>query len=36
MSNASTYQVPKETFSVIKGTPKTFTKLSDFERVLPM
>lgn len=33
MSNFAVFQVPKQNFRLERGTPKVYTKMSDFERV---
>lgn len=33
MSNAQTWQVPQDTFKILSGEPKVYTKKSDFDRV---
>lgn len=33
MSNFQTFQVPKQTFRLEAGTPKVYTKVSDFGRI---
>lgn len=33
MSNVQTYQVPEGNFTLVAGTPKIYTKKSDFDRV---
>ncbi|GIZ43774.1 hypothetical protein CKM354_000698900 [Cercospora kikuchii] len=32
MADISVYQIPKQNFKIISGTPKTWTKRSDFDR----